>query len=347
VEPLPTESPDVIAQVEPLGVEVGYALVTLVDEAQGGALLSRIRGIRRQIASETGVVVPPVRVTDNLQLGPRTYVLLLRGVEVARGELFPDRLLAVNPGQVSATLPGTNTKEPAFGLPAVWIGPDQRDAALRAGYTVVDPTTAVSTHLSEVIRTHLPELLTRQQTKELIDRAAETAPRLVEEIVPKVLSTGEIQRVLRQLLRERVPVRDLPTILEAIGDAAPVSKETDALTEAARTALGRAICRSYQAEDGELRAITLAPTLEDSLLASLTRTDRGPVLAVDPSVARSLATRLGELLAAEVAQPVLLCTAALRPHLWRLVSRALPQMGVLAHQEVPAQVRLQVIATLD
>ena len=346
-EPLPTESPDVIAQVEPLGIEVGYALVTLVDESQGGALLSRIRGIRRQIASETGVVVPPVRVTDNLQLGPRTYVLMLRGVEVARGELFPDRLLAVNPGQVTSTLPGTATREAAFGLPAVWIGPDQRDVALGAGYTVVDPTTAISTHLSEVIRTHLPELLTRQQTKELLDRAAETAPRLVEEVVPKILTTGDVQRVLRQLLRERVPVRDLTAILEAVADVAATTKDTDALTEAARQALGRAICRGYQTEDGDLRAITLAPAFEDTLLATLTRTDRGPVLAVDPATARSLANRLGELLGGEVAQPVLLCTAALRPHLWRLVSRALPQVGVLAHHEVPAQVRLQVIATLD
>lgn len=345
--PGPSESPDVVAQVEPLGIEVGYALVTLVDEAQGGSLLSRIRGIRKQIASETGVVVPPVRVTDNLSLGPRVYVLNLRGVEVARGELFPDRLLAVNPGQVTATLPGTPTKEPAFGLPAVWIGPDQRDAALRNGYTVVDATTAVTTHLSEVIRTHLPELLTRQQTKDMLDRAAETAPRLVEEVVPKILTTGDVQRVLRQLLRERVPVRDVPAILEAIADVAPTSKDTDALTEAARMVLGRAICRGYQTEDGELRAITLTPALEDSLLGTLTRTDRGPVLAVDPATARSIATRLGEALSQDVAQPVLLCTAALRPHLWRLLSRALPQVGVLAHQEVPAQVRLHVIATLD
>jgi flagellar biosynthesis protein FlhA len=345
--PVSSESPDVVAQVEPLGIEVGYALVTLVDEAQGGSLLARIRGIRKQIASETGVIVPPVRVTDNLSLGPRVYVLNLRGVEVARGELFPDRLLAVNPGQVSSTLPGTATKEPAFGLPAVWIGPDQRDAALRSGYTVVDATTAVTTHLSEVIRTHLPELLTRQQTKEMLDRAAETAPRLVEDVVPKILSTGDVQRVLRQLLRERVPVRDVPAILEAIADVAPTSKDTDALTEAARLVLGRAICRGYQTEDGELRAITLAPALEDSLLGTLTRTDRGPVLAVDPAMARSIATRLGEALSQDVAQPVLLCTAALRPHLWRLLSRALPQVGVLAHQEVPAQVRLHVIATLD
>jgi flagellar biosynthesis protein FlhA len=275
------------------------------------------------------------------------YVLNLRGVEVARGELFPDRLLAVNPGQVTATLPGTPTKEPAFGLPAVWIGPDQRDAALRNGYTVVDATTAVTTHLSEVIRTHLPELLTRQQTKDMLDRAAETAPRLVEEVVPKILTTGDVQRVLRQLLRERVPVRDVPAILEAIADVAPTSKDTDALTEAARMVLGRAICRGYQTEDGELRAITLTPALEDSLLGTLTRTDRGPVLAVDPATARSIATRLGEALSQDVAQPVLLCTAALRPHLWRLLSRALPQVGVLAHQEVPAQVRLHVIATLD
>lgn len=345
--PTHQDSPDTIAQVDPLAIEVGYALVPMVDEKQGGLLLNRIRGIRRQIAADNGIVVPAVRVTDNLQLGPRTYAIALRGVEVARGELFPDRLLAVNPGQVTEDLPGTRTQEPAFGLPAIWISGEQRDAALRAGYTVVDPTTAISTHLSETIRMYLPELLTRQQTKELIDRVAETSPRLVEEVIPKILSTGDVQRVLRQLLRERVPVRDMTAIVEALAETAAVTKDLDALTESARAVLGRAICRTYQTEAGDLRAITIAPMLEDKLLASLTKTDRGPVLAVEPGQARAMASRLGELLANEVAQPVLLCSAALRPHLWRLLSRALPQLGVLAHSEVPAQVRLTVTATLD
>jgi len=269
-------------------------------------------------------------------------------VEVARGELHTDRLLAINPGAVSATIEGTPTKEPAFGLPALWIAQEKRDQAIAAGYTVVDPTTAISTHLSEVIRTFLPDLLTRQQTKELVDRLAQTAPKLVEEIVPKVCTTGEIQRVLRQLLRERVPVRDLTSILEAMADASLVSKDPDVVIEAVRAALGRSVCRAYQSETGDLRVISLSPGLEDALAASVTRTDRGAVLALDPDRAQRLAGKLGEVLAhEELAQPVLLCTPTLRPHLWRLFSRALPHIAVLSHSEIPPQMRVMSVATLD
>jgi flagellar biosynthesis protein FlhA len=339
---------DPVTTVDPLGVEVGYALVTLVDEARGGTLLTRVRAIRRQIATETGLLVPPVHVADNLQLGPRVYTILVKGVEVARGELYTDRLLAINPGTVTQAVEGISAREPAFGLPAVWVAQDRRDQALAAGYTVVDPTTAVSTHLSEVIRTFLPDLLTRQQTKDMIDRVGETAPKLIEELVPKIVSVGDVQRVLRQLLRERVPVRDLMTILEALADAAAVSKDPDVHVESVRAALGRSICRSYQGENGELGVLSLSPALEDALMASLTRTDRGAVLALDPSRAQSLATRLGEALATEdLAQPVLLCSPMLRPHLWRLFSRALPHVAVLSHAEIPAQVRVLSVATLD
>jgi len=327
---------------------VGYALVTIADDKQGGTLLGRVRSIRRQIATETGMVVPPVHVADNLQLGPRTYAILVKGVEVARGDLFTDRLLAINPGTVSAAIEGAPTREPAFGLPALWISQDKRDQAISAGYTVVDPTTAISTHLSEVIRTFLPELLTRQQTKDLIDRLAEGSPKLVEEIVPKVCSVGDVQRVLRQLLRERVPVRDLATILEAMADAATVSKDHDVVTETVRAALSRSVCRPYQSENGDLRVIALSPALEDALAASVTRTDRGAVLALDPDRAQKLAGRLGEVLAhEELAQPVLLCTPTLRPHLWRLFSRALPHIAVLSHSEIPPQMRVLSVATLD
>jgi flagellar biosynthesis protein FlhA len=349
--PAPAEAVEAVVSVDPLGIEVGYALVTIVDESQGGTLLSRVRSIRRQIATETGLVVPPVHVADNLQLGPRTYAILVKGVEVARGDLFVDRLLAINPGTVSSAIEGLATREPAFGLPAVWIAPDRRDAALAAGYTVVDPTTAISTHLSEVIRSFLPDLLTRQQTKELIDRVAESSPKIVEELIPKIATVGDVQRVLRQLLRERVPVRDLTTILEAMADAAGPAgavKDPDAIVEAVRAALGRSICRAYQADTGELRAIALGPALEDTLAGSLTRTDRGVVLAVEPAKAQALASRLGEVLASEdLAQPVLLCSPTLRPHLWRLLSRALPHIAVLSHSEVPPQVRLVSVATLD
>jgi len=351
VEETPAAPPDAIdsvVSVDPLGIEVGYALVTIVDEKQGGSLLGRVRAIRKQIATETGMVVPPVHVADNLQLGPRTYSILVKAVEVARGELHTDRLLAINPGTVRAAVEGIATREPAFGLPAVWITQDRRDQAMSAGYTVVDPTTAISTHLSEVIRSFLPDLLTRQHTKELVDRLAQTSAKLVEEIVPKVCSVGDVQRVLRQLLRERVPVRDLTTILEAMADAATVSKDPDVITEAVRSALGRAVCRAYQSETGDLRVIALSPALEDALAASVTRTDRGAVLALDPERAQRLAGRLGEVLARdEVAQPVLLCTPTLRPHLWRLFSRALPHIAVLSHSEVPPQMRVMAVATLD
>ena len=345
--PLPDATEPVVA-VDPLGIEVGYALVTIVDEKQGGTLLNRLRSIRKQIANETGLVAPPVHVADNLQLGPRTYAILVKGVEVAKGELHADRLLAINPGTVRTAVDGITTREPAFGLPAVWIAQDRRDQAIAAGYTVVDPTTAISTHLSEVIRTFLPDLLTRQQTKELIDRVAQTSPKLVEELVPKVASIGDVQRVLRQLLRERVPVRDLTTILEAMADAMSATKDPDLIVEAVRTALGRSICRAYQAESGELRLIALAPALEDALAASMARTDRGAVLALDPARAQHLAARLGEVLAREdLAQPVLLCSPTLRPHVWRLFSRALPHIAVLSHSEVPPQMRVVAVATLD
>ena len=346
----PTPAPDVLdgtVTIDPLGVEVGYALVSLVDEAQGGTLLARIRSVRRQVATETGVVVPSVHVADNLQLGPRQYTILVKGTEVARGELYADRLLAINPGTAGGGIDGVATREPAFGLPAVWIPVEQRDRASAAGYTVVDPTTALSTHLSETIRVFLPELLTRQHTKELVDRVQQTSPKLVEELVPKLASIGDIQRVLRQLLRERVSIRDLTTILESIADAAPGAKDADAVAESVRTAIGRSICRPYQTEKDELPAISLSPELEERLVSAIVKTEHGAVLAIDPVQAQRLASRIGEIFASAVAQPVLLCTPTLRPHIWRLFARVLPHLGVLSHNEVPPQVQVASIATLD
>jgi flagellar biosynthesis protein FlhA len=345
--PAPASDVPEVAAVDPLGVEVGYALISLVDEKQGGTLLSRIKSIRKQIALDSGLVVPPVHVADNLQLGPRTYAILVKGVEVARGELMPDRMLAINPGTASTAVEGIATREPAFGLPAWWVPAEQRDRASTAGYTVVDPTTALSTHLSEIVRSFLPDLLSRQQTKELLDKVAQTSPRLVEDLVPKVLSTGDVQRVLKQLLRERVPIRDLTTILEALSDAAAATKDPDALTEAVRAQLGRAICRLYQSDRGELTTINIAPSLEERLMRSIVRTEGGAMLALEPAEAQNMATKIARALEQAVAQPVLLCTPALRPHLWRLFSRVLPQIGVLSHSEVPSHVRIAPVAVLD
>ena len=342
-----SDGPETVAAVDPLSIEVGYALVSIVDEKQGGSLLTRVRAIRRQIATETGVVVAPVRIADNLQLGPRGYTILVKGVEVARGELYAERLLAINPGTATRPLDGVQTHEPAFGLPATWISADLRDAATSAGYTVVDPTTALSTHLSETIRSFLPDLLSRQQVKEMVDAVAQISPKLVEELVPKLVSLGDLQRVLRQLLRERVPVRDLVTILEAVADAASVTKDVDAMTEAVRASIGRAICKLYQNDKGELSVIGVAPVLEEKLMASLVRTEQGAVLALDPQQAQSIASRIARAVEQAMAQPVLLCSPALRPHLWRLFARVLPQLGVLSHAEVPAHVHVVPVATLD
>ena len=345
---VPTPEPvEPLVGVEPLSVEVGYALVGIVDEKQGGTLLTRVRSIRRQIASETGIVVPTVRVADNLQLGPRGYSLLVKGVEVARGELYAERLLAINPGTATNSIDGVQTREPAFGLPATWIGTDMRESATSAGFTVVDATTALSTHLSEVIRNFLPDLLSRQQVKEMVDQVAQTSPKLVEELVPKLVSLGDVQRVLRQLLRERVPVRDLTTILESMADGAAMTKDMDAITEAVRSSIGRAICRPYQNEKGELPVIGVGASLEEKLLGSLVRTEQGAVLALDPQQAQSIAARIARAIEQAVAQPVLLCSPALRPHLWRLFARVLPQLGVLSHNEVPSHVPVVAIATLD
>jgi flagellar biosynthesis protein FlhA len=292
-------------------------------------------------------MIAPVRIADNLQLAPRRYNILIKGVEVARGDLHAERLLAINPGAAAAALEGTQTREPAFGLPAIWIAQDLRDTAATAGYTVVDPTTALSTHLSETIRSFLPDLLSRQQVKEMLDHVAQTSSKLVDELVPKVISVGDVHRVLRQLLRERVPVRDLVTILEAMADASVISKDTDVMTEAVRTAIGRAICRPYQNEKGELTVIGVAPALEERLMASLVKTDQGAMLALDPQQAQSIATRIAKALEQAMAQPVLLCSPTLRPHLWRLFARVLPHLGVLSHAEVPPYVQIVPVTTLD
>jgi flagellar biosynthesis protein FlhA len=338
---------EVAVTIDALSIEVGYALVSLVDEKQGGTLLNRVRAIRRQIATETGIVVPPVHVADNLQLAPRGYSILVKGVEVARGELFADRLLAINPGTADTVLDGTPTREPAFGLPAVWVGQDQRDRASAAGFTVVDATTALSTHLSETVRTYLPDLLTRQQTKELVDRVGHTSSKLIEELVPKLASVGDVQRLLRGLLRERVAVRDLTSILEAMADAAAASKDPDAIAEAVRQAIGRSICKPYQNEKGELPVISIGAALEERLIASIVKTEQGAVLALEPAQAQRLAGRIVEIFAGAVAQPVLLCSPALRPHVWRLFSRVLPHLGVLSHNEIPPQLHIAAIAILE
>jgi flagellar biosynthesis protein FlhA len=345
-----SEKIESLLRVDALALEVGYGLIPLVST--GDSFLPRVREIRRQIAQQLGLIVPPVHVTDNLQLAPREYAILLKGERVAQGELHLDAYLAIDPGAVREKIDGIQTTDPTFGMPAYWIRrAEDRDRALAAGYTVVDPTTVVCTHLSEIIRRHAAELLGRQETRALLDALAETHPKTVEEATPKVLSLGEVQRVLQSLLRERVPIRDLSTILEAIGDAGTLTRDVNSLTETARAALSRTICAGLAGENNELVVLALDPRLEQEFAARLgvsasVATAQSP--AIDPEFGRQLLEKIeAAVQAAVLSQPIILCSSVVRPHLRRLTERFLPELSVIAHGEIAANVRLVSMGTIS
>ena len=324
-------------QVDPLEVEVGYGLIPLVDEEHGSNLLNRITIIRRQVAMDLGIVVPMIRIRDNLQLTANTYVVKLRGIEIGRGELLLNQFLAMNSGLATEEVEGVDTIEPAFGLPARWVAASDKQRAELAGYTVVDPSSLVTTHLAELIRRHAPELLSRQDVQTLLTNLKDEYPAVVEELVPAVLTVGEVQSVLQELLREGVSIRDLVTICETLADRGRQNKETDDLTETVRSALARQLTMQHRAEDGRLHAITLDPRLEQSLAASLQATETGPALVIEPQLLqRLLATVATEMERAASAgqQPVMLCSQRVRRPLRRLLERALPNLPVIAYAEV-------------
>ena len=338
----PKERIERLLKVDPLGLEVGYALIRYVDANQGGDFLNRIKSIRRQIALDLGIVVPPIHITDNLQLEPRAYSILLKGVEVARGELLPEHCLAINPGTAQEEVGGSRTLEPAFGLEARWIKPAERERAQLAGYTVVDPTTVLATHLSEIIKSHGHELLGRQETKSLLDAVAETHPKVVEELVPKVLSIGEIQKVLQSLLKERVSIRDAVSIFEALADYGAMTKNVNILTEYCRQALGRSICRQYQNEANELTVFTVSPEIEKSISDAIVHTEQGSYLGLEPRLAKDIMLRIRRTVesGAVSKSPVLLCSANVRMYVRQLIERFLPSAAILSHNEIPPNLRV-------
>jgi flagellar biosynthesis protein FlhA len=344
----PKERVERLLKVDPLGVEVGYGLIRYVDASQGGDFLARIKSIRRQIALELGVVVPPIHITDNLQLEPRAYSILLKGVEVARGELLPEHYLAINPGTAQEDIGGRPTREPAFGLEARWIQAADRERAQLAGYTVVDPTTVLATHLSEIIKTHSHELLGRQETKALLDTVAETHPKVVEELVPKVLSIGEVQKVLQNLLKERVSIRDTVTILETLADYGTTIKNPGILTEYCRQALGRSICKQYQNEKNELLVFTVHPEIEKTIADAIVHTEQGSYLGLDPNTAKDILLRIRRTLeGAGTKSPVLLCSAHVRMYLRQLLERYLPMAAVLSHSEIPPNLQVTALGMVS
>jgi flagellar biosynthesis protein FlhA len=342
-----------VTRVTPLDlmeVQVGYGLIGLVEGTQGTALLDRIKALRRQFAESMGFVVPPIHIRDNLQLRPNEYAIILKGVEVAKADVMPGHLLAIDPGTGQRGLvQGIETKEPAFGLPALWVPEDAREQAQIAGYTVVDASSAIATHLSELIKRHGHELLGRQEVQALLDEVGNAHPKLVEELIPTLLPLGTVVRVLGNLLKEGIPIRDLRSILEAISDQATNTKDADILTEYARQSLARTITKQYQAPDGTLQVITLDPRLDRSLADQVAALPPGAALNLDPTFAHKLLSNLkqaAERVAARGQQPIVLCSQVVRRHLRRLSDRLLHSVPVMGLNEVDSFVRLQSLDTV-
>jgi flagellar biosynthesis protein FlhA len=337
-----------LLKVDPLGLEVGYGLIPLLDVNQGGTVLERIKALRRQMASELGIVVPPIRIRDNLQLPPNIYRVQLRGEEIARSEVQPGMFLAMNPGTATEDIQGTATTEPAFGLPAFWIQDNQRDHAQLLGYTVVDGATVITTHISELIKQQAPELVGRTEMQQLLDSLKESNPKLVEELVPNVVPVGVLQKVVQNLLRERVPVRDLARILEATADAITITRDPLTITEYVRQHLGRSLTSPHLSENNELGVLVLDAQLEQTIQQGIETTDRGSFLALDPGKLQELLSRIASGVTSLLpgAQPVLLTNPVVRPHLRRLLERALPHLVVLSHSEIPMDVRVINLGTV-
>ena len=338
------ESVEHLLLLDPMELEVGYAIISLVDRQQNGELLDRIRSMRRQFALEMGMVIPAIHIRDNLNLKASEYRILIKGVEVGRFELMVNHLMAMDPGDVAQVIDGIATREPAFDLPALWIPEKKRDEAKFAGYTVVDNTAIIATHLTEVIRSHADELLGRQDVQNLLDNLARTHPKVVEEVTPALLSLGAIQKVLQNLLREGVSIRDFLTIVEALADYSPVTKDPDLLTEYVRQRLARAIVSNYIPEDGVLNVLTLEQDVEDVLLDSVQHTEHGSYLSVDPKVATSIMKSVNnetEKAMAKGFQPIILCSPQLRRHFRRMIEQFVPSLMVLSHNELSKNIRFK------
>lgn len=340
-----------LLQVEKMELELGYALIPLVDTDQGGDLLERIVMIRRQCAVELGFIVPPVRIRDNMQLKPNNYAIKIKGIEITHGELMIESYLAIGPGvEEDKQLQGINTVEPAFGLPARWISTGQKEVAESRGYTVVDPPSVLATHLTSVIKTHAFELLGRQEIQNIINFIKQQNSAVVEELIPDLMSIGDIQRVLANLLKEQVSIRDMLSILETLADYAKVTKDTDLLTEYVRQTLKRQISRQYANDDARLVVLTLDPALEETLRESVQQSEFGSYLAVDPEVAQKMIDRLTryyEDLTMKGQVPIVICAPVLRLYFKRLMDRFISNLVVLSYNEVDADINVEVVGMVS
>ncbi len=338
------EEVQALLHLDSLELEVGYGLIPLVDEEQSGNLLSRIRSIRRQFALDMGVVIPALHLRDNLQLKPGQYALLIKGNQVASAEILVDHFLAMDPGNATTQIRGIETREPAFNLPALWIPDSQKDEAMLAGYTVVDPATVIATHLTEIFRKHLSDFLDRQAVQGLLDTLARNSPKAVEELVPGTLPLGVVQKVLQILVRENVTIRDMLTIVETLGDYGGSIKQADMLAEYVRERLSRSIVRPYLDSAGGLSVLTLDQQAERTVQESIRQTDGGTFLSLNPVVAQKLIQSVNNAVENAVmaeGQPVLLASPVIRPHLAQLITRFLPAVPVISQAEIPPDIQLQ------
>ncbi|SDY71483.1 flagellar biosynthesis protein FlhA [Evansella caseinilytica] len=339
-----------LLQVDPVEFEFGYGLIPLADANQGGDLLDRVVMIRRQLAIELGMIVPVIRIRDNIQLQPNEYSIKIKGNEVAKGELLLDHFMAMSPGVDDENITGIDTVEPAFGLPALWISEEVKDQAELAGYTVVDPPSVVSTHLTEVIKRHAHELIGRQETKQLIDHLNESYPTLVEDVTPNPLSVGEIQKVLSQLLKEKVSIRNLPIIFETLADYGQMSKDTDLLTEYVRQALSRQITKQYAVPGEPLYAVTVSGAVEKAVADAIQQTDHGNYLNLDPNTMQSIiesAMREMERMQEMGQMPLILCSPAVRMYVRHIIERYVPQVPVLSYNELEPTIEVQSVGVVN
>lgn len=342
--------------IDDLSLEIGFQLIPLVDEKQGGQMLARVRALRKHLAKELGFIIPPVHITDNLRLKPREYTISLRNAEIARWQTEGNQLLAVNADPKARALPGTETREPAFGVPARWIQPSLAEQAMAAGYSVVDPTTVIATHLGEVIRREAHRLLGRAETKRLLDSLQETHPKLIEELVPKLMTLGEVQRVLQQLLREQVSIRDLGSLLEVMVEAAVNNKNTVHLVETIRQSMGRTLMQPLLDAEGQMRVFVLDPSLEEELLATVEGESAQRLLGDGSQPLRNATTFLRRIVeswkqltggASISGSPVLLCSSPARYYLRRWLEPFMPRVAVVAPAELPPDIRVRSLGTLS
>ncbi|MDD2401307.1 MAG: flagellar biosynthesis protein FlhA [Clostridia bacterium] len=332
-----------LLQVDPIELELGYGLIPLVDNSQGGDLLERVLMIRRQCAMELGIVIPPIRIRDNMQLPPNNYVLKLRGIPVDKGEIMLNQYMVMG-GE--GELQGIPTKEPAFGLPAMWISSSLREQAEMSGYTVVDPPSVLATHITEFLKNNAAEIMSRQDVKSLLDNLKKDYPAVIDEVIPNLLSLGEIHKVLANLLKERIPIKDLVLIMESLGDWAPLTKDVELLTEYVRQKLSRQIIQLYKDEKGKITCLTLEPNIEKIVSESLQQGDQGSYLAINPATAQSIIKGLGNMIEKKGflgKQLVLLVSPAMRIYFRKLTERALPGIPIISYNEIPTNVEIEAV----